>query len=117
MRTRPGTHSSRYLYAELDDSFLYDGETPVRVELTYLDTGCTSFRLEYDSTDPGGSVRQGAFKPGDQQIIGNSGQWKTAAFTVRDGRFVNRCNGADLRFAIMGGELTVRHILVRKLTP
>lgn len=114
-RTRQSPHRGQYLYVELDDSFLHDQDIPVRIELTYLDSGCTAIRLEYDSSDPGGSVHQGAFKPGGEVSIGNSGDWKTASFTVTDGRFVNRCNGADLRFAVTGGELTVRRVVIEKL--
>ena len=114
VRTRSNPHGGRYLYVELDDSFLYDQDTPVNIELTYLDTGCDEIRLDYDSSDDDGSVRQGAFKPGGQQSIGSSGQWKIVTFNIADGRFVNRCNGADFRFAVAGGDLTIRRIVIRK---
>ncbi len=114
VRTQPSQHSGRYLYVALDDSFLYDQEVSVQIELTYLDSGCSEIRLEYDSRDPEGSAYGGAFKLGGQQTIGDSGHWRTITFTVDDGRFVNRCNGADFRFAVLGGELTVQRIVVMK---
>ena len=35
----------------------------------------------------------------------DTGTWKTAEFTLTQCRFMNRCNDADLRIVILGGEL------------
>ena len=113
VRSRANAHGGRYLYFALDDSFLYDRDVSVKVIITYLDGGCESFQLEYDSSDPNGSVRQGAFKASGKQNVMATAEWKTATFEVADGRFVNRCNGADLRLPVLGGDLTVRHISVQ----
>ena len=117
VRTRQSQHHGQYLYVTMDDSFLHDQDIPVRIELTYLDSGCDAIRLEYDSSDPNGSVHQGAFKFGGEESVGSSGHWKMVSFDVTDGRFVNRCNGADFRFAVTGGALTVRRVLIEKLAP
>ena len=114
VRSVSNPHGGRYIYVALDDSFIYDQDMTVSIQVTYLDKSCESFRLEYDSSDPLGSVRQGAFKFGGEQTIEKSGQWKTATFTVKDGRFVNRCNGGDFRFPIIGGDLTIRRVVVKR---
>jgi hypothetical protein len=52
--TTQNKHSptSRYLYFDVADDFLYDTDEPVEVAVTYLDAGPTGFRVEYDSNDP-----------------------------------------------------------------
>ncbi|MBD3184815.1 hypothetical protein GF312_21210 [Candidatus Poribacteria bacterium] len=115
VHTRSNPYGGRYLYVKIDDSFLFDQEIPVEIELTYLDAGCERIVLQYDSTDPEGSVREGAFKAGGDVSVGETEEWKKAKFKVTDGRFVNRNNGADFRFAVIGGDLTVKRVEVKKL--
>jgi len=43
------------------------------------------------------------------------GDHRTASFEVADGRFVNRCNGVDFRFSVIGDDLTIRRVVIRKL--
>ncbi len=113
--TRTNEYGGRYLYADVDWSFLYDEATPpVTISLTFWDTGCESIVFEYDSTDPDSSARGGAFKAGGTVTLGGKGEWRTATFEVSDGRFGDRTNGADFRFAVLGGELVVREIVVAK---
>jgi hypothetical protein len=46
---------------------------------------------------------------------GGSGQWKQAAFALKDPRLVNRENHAtDFRLTVPAGDLKVRRITVRK---
>jgi len=115
-RTRESPHGGRYVYLGIDDSFLFDEEeASLLVEVEYLDRGFGGFALEFDSIDPRGSVRGGAFKPqGDSVGCAGSGEWRRASFPIRGGRFANRCNGADLRLVVRGGDLAVRRVAAKR---
>lgn len=112
-RTLPNRHGSmRYAYFDVDDSFIYDDGVPVQIEVEVWD-GEGTFSLEYDSTDPTGSVYEGAFKLAKTFTLGNSGQWRRFSVTIPDARFVGRANGADFRLG-SGQELRIRRVTVRK---
>jgi hypothetical protein len=104
--TNPHSDKSRYLYFNVDDAFAYGlfGQTVV-VCVTYLDVGCSSFCLEYDNTDPTRGILEGAFRRIGNVSIKGTGNWKTAKFTLPQCRFMNRCNGADFRMVVLGGDL------------
>jgi hypothetical protein len=108
-------NSGRYLYFNIDDAFAFDlYEKDVRVSVTYHDAGCTSFRLEYDSSNPQVGQFEGAFRPVEGVKIGKSGAWKTMTFKLEQCRFMNRCNGVDFRLPILGGELTVSKVRLER---
>jgi hypothetical protein len=102
----PDSNTVRYLYFDVNDAFAYElfGRT-VSVFVTYRDAGCSSFRLEYDNVNPEMGPGEGAFRTADSVLIEGAGKWKTAEFTLLDCRFTNRCNNADFRIAIFGGDL------------
>jgi len=112
--TLPNPHSlaSRYLYVDVDDAFAYvlPGR-PLSLTVRYRDAGCSALAVEYDSTVPQGP-RDGAFRPAGSRAVADSGVWKTAAFQLPDCRFMNRCNGADLRLVITGGPMELAVIFV-----
>jgi len=116
----PNPHSqmSRYLYFDVDSAFAYDlYDQTAKVSVTYHDGGCISFYLEYDNTNPTEGVHEGAFrKVGDIAVKGTK-DWKTALFALPDCRFMNRCNSADFRLVILGGdlELAVRKVVVERM--
>ena len=105
---------NRYLYFDVDDSFYFDSGGSLEVTVEYLDEGTVPFGLEYDSTDPAATLA-GAYKPAGTVTRGGSGQWKQAAFALKDPRLVNRENHAtDFRLTVPAGDLKVRRIAVRK---
>jgi hypothetical protein len=113
----PHSQTTRYLYLNADDAFAYnllDGSALLRV--TYCDIGCAAFGVEYDSTVDEGPL-DGAFRPADSVRVSDSGQWKTAQIPLPNCRFMNRCNGADLRLAVTGREinLTIRRVQIEKV--
>jgi hypothetical protein len=116
VQSAPSEHPARYVYFDLDESFAFDLEPqPITIEVEFYDGGCTGFALEYDSLDPAGSVREGAFKHADTVTIGGTNAWKTARFALPDARFANRTNGSDFRLAVQGaGELSVGAVKVTK---
>ena len=113
--TTQNKHSAttRYLYFDVEDYFLYDTDETVEVTVGYLDAGPTAFRIEYDSSDPDldGLLQQ--FRPGPSQAIRGSGTWKEARFVLTHARFAGRSNGADFRLNVAGGDLAVSHLSVR----
>jgi len=106
-------HSSRYLYFDADGAFAYGlFDQTVVVTVTYRDSGCSAFYLEYDSSDPAKGLFEGAFRKIGNVTIGNTRTWKTAQFTLEQCRFMNRCNDADFRIVVLGEglELAVRKV-------
>jgi hypothetical protein len=115
-----GPHSSRYLYFDADGAFAYGlFDRSVIVTVTYRDAGCSAFCIEYDNTDPAKGLVEGAFRQAGNVTVKNTGQWKMAEFTLSQCRFMNRCNDADFRIVVLGGELelAVRKVEVTKLEP
>ena len=106
--TNPHSDKSRYLYFNVDDAFAYElfGRT-VLVSVTYRDAGCSSFRLEYDNANHQMGSFEGAFRPVGNIPVGRTGKWRTAKFTLPQCRLMNRCNGADFRIVILGGDLAL----------
>ncbi|HQM47244.1 MAG TPA: DUF5010 domain-containing protein [Candidatus Hydrogenedentes bacterium] len=111
----PETPNSRYLYFDVDDGFsLTLNGGAALVEVTYWDTGCEAFALEYDSTDPESGPVSGSFRDGGSKTLGQTGVWQTAVFEIDKCRFGNRSNGGDFRLAVRGGaqELAVCKVTV-----
>jgi len=117
IRSAPTQHAARYLYFNVDEGFGFDLDPqPIEITIEYFDRGCEVFLLEYDSSDPDGSVRAGAFKSGGAVKLTGTETWKTAKLTLSDARFANRSNGADFRLAVQGQplELCVARVEVGK---
>jgi len=105
----------RYLYFNVDDAYAFDlYEKDVTVFVTYRDADCSSFRLEYDSSNPKAGMFEGAFRPAGSADVGKSAKPKTAKFVLEECRFMNRSNGVDFRLAILGGELTVSKVKLER---
>jgi hypothetical protein len=110
-------YSSRYLYFDVDSAFAYGlFDQSVIVTVTYRDMGCSAFCIEYDNTDPAKGLFEGAFRKIGNVAVEDTGAWKTAEFTLPQCRFMNRCNDADFRIVVLGGELelAVRKVEVTK---
>jgi len=104
--SEPG--KSRYLYFNVDDAFAYElFDQTVSVSVTYRDAGCSSFLLEYDNTNSQIGPGEGAFRPVGNVVVDGSNEWKTVRFTMPQCRFMNRCNGVDFRFAVLGGDMAL----------
>jgi hypothetical protein len=116
-RTQQSEHGGKYVYFDLDDSFLFDEQdTTLLVEIEYFDSGFGQFALEYDSVDPNASIHEGAFRPLGQPVVcRDTGRWKTITLEIDGGRFANRCNGSDFRLAVTGGDLTVRRVTAKRV--
>jgi hypothetical protein len=112
-------NSNRYLYFDTDGAFAYGlFDQTVVVKVTYRDEGCSAFCVEYDNTDRTKGPLEGAFRKVGNVTVGNTGQWKTAEFTLPQCRFMNRCNDADFRIAVLGDkmELAVKKVVVKRTT-
>ena len=104
--TNPYSDNNRYLYFDVDGAFAYGlFDQTATVTVTYCDTGCSAFCVEYDNTDPTKGLLDGAFRKIGNVAVGDTGAWKTAEFTLTQCRFANRCNNADFRIVVLGGKL------------
>jgi len=115
----PHSQESRYLYFDVDGAFANDVfNQTVTLSVTYRDAGCSSFRVEYDNTDSAQSVLEGAFRGAGDVSVGNTGAWKTAEFRLPSCRFMDRCNNADVRLAVLGGslELAIRSMTITRVS-
>ena len=83
---------SPYIYFDVDNDFANSLKGPVEAEVTYLDQGTGDFNLQYN--DPANPYQPA----GGTLKMENSGQWRTARFSLPNPAFTNRQNGgADLR--------------------
>jgi len=83
-----------------------------KVTVVYLDKGECKVEVFYDSSDTTWKVLEkrpevvsemrrnripaGAFKPAGEFSAGNSGEWRTAVFTLGDARFATQSDGKDI---------------------
>jgi hypothetical protein len=107
--------ASRYMYFDVDEFFLSDGDEPVEVTIDYYDAGPAEFRFEYDSSDPALAGLAKKFRGGHQQPITGTKAWKTVTFAVPHARFSGGANGADFRLASVGADLSIARVAVRKV--
>ncbi len=102
-----------FLYFAVADQFLREPKRPAEVAVEYLDQGTAPFGLDYDSTDESAPIK-GAFKSAPEHRRTNTGEWKTALFTLPDARFANREHmGSDFRLWGRQDDLCVRRVEVR----
>lgn len=102
----------RYLYLWVHNDFIFARETAVTVEVDYLDAGNGRFGLEHDSSDTDWPF-EGAYKPSPPIWLSDSGEWRTATFTLPDAYFGGRQNGrADLRLFSDNSDLIVRRVKI-----
>jgi hypothetical protein len=103
------------LYADIDDSFIKDGQ-PTRevwVAVEYLDAGTDTLALQYDSGPDGIPT---AFKTAQVIQKLDSGEFRSAVIHLTDASFNNRQQGvADLRIDDRGdGADSISQIIVSK---
>jgi len=115
-RTLPNPHGpGQYLYFDAADAFYFDSGDALEVAVEYLDEGSAAFDLEYDSTESG-AAHGGAYKPAGGVQRTGTGTWKTATWSLKDARFVNRENQeSDFRLFTPAGTLNVRRVSVRRV--
>ena len=103
------------MYFDVDDAFYRPGSGPLEIMLEFLDQGTGRIVLQYDSTDTTATLG-GAYKSHATVVdCGNSGDWRSVAFTVPDARFAGSQNGgADFRFYHSGENLLIRRVCVAR---
>ncbi len=114
-QTAPGVSSSKYMYFDVADRFLFDASgVEVEIGIEYLDKSLGTFRVQYDSSNPWAGPLDGAYTDAPAIRMLGTGEWKTAVVKIPDARFANRQNGgADFRLAVGSNDLTVRRVWVR----
>jgi hypothetical protein len=83
-----------FVYADIDDDLIHDGEHYVSVTVDYFDEGGGTFTLVYDGVDGFDLEHPDAVEVGTTQT------WKQHTFEVERAKFANRLNDADFRLAI-----------------
>lgn len=104
--------TARYMYFEVDDAFLFDGDDSIEMTVEYWDDGPASFVVEYDSADPELSGLPQHFRPGPRQKLGGTPAWQRARFVLPHARFIGRANGADFRLSCADGDLVVASVSI-----
>ncbi|VGO21968.1 sialate O-acetylesterase [Pontiella sulfatireligans] len=95
-------HKSRFLSFDIQDPLLKNGNTKtVTLTLTYLDQFKVPLILKYDSSDQSAG-ENGIWKQLPGVTTGDSGEWKTASWTLDDALFRSRCHGHDFRITVGG---------------
>lgn len=106
--------TTRYMYFEVSDYFLYDADASIEVTISYYDAGPSGFTIQYDSNDPKLSGLQQAFREGPHVPIANTERWKEATVTIPHARFLGRANGADFRLACVQRDLAIQRVTIRR---
>ncbi|MFD0712231.1 S-layer homology domain-containing protein [Paenibacillus sp. GCM10027626] len=83
-------NGAKYLYFNVDDTYVYDVDMPIEVEVTYLDVGKGTIVTEYDAI-------KGGFTKANPIQLTDSGTWKTNIVALPHAKFSNRANGTDYR--------------------
>jgi hypothetical protein len=112
MPRRPRGH---YLYADVDERFLFNRRAAVEITVEFLDQGSGSLLLEVDADDPA-APHAGAYKACATVPLTDTGAWRQHTWTIPDARFGgNQNNGADFRLALPAdAAVAVRRITVRR---
>jgi len=94
---------SRTFYFDIQDPLLKNGNAQsVTITLTHLDRYSAPLFLQYDSSDKSIQHADGAgvWKRADGVTTGESGEWKTVSWTLKDALFRSRCHAHDFRVTI-----------------
>ncbi|MFQ5942325.1 MAG: bifunctional serine/threonine-protein kinase/ABC transporter substrate-binding protein [Anaerolineales bacterium] len=113
--TAPNGTPGRFIYFQVDPSFIFRQETAVLVSVEYFDAGSHVFGLDYDSTDFS-SALSGAFKHTENVQLENSNKWRTATFVLEDAYFADRQHrAADFRIHAGGdNDLYINQVTVAR---
>jgi hypothetical protein len=95
---------TNFVYANVDDSRLYDTTDRVLVDIGYQASGGSLF-LEYDS--PGETIPE-KFKDSASHDLGTSGGWTNHVWLLDDAILTNRSNGSDFRVSAEQSTAAVR---------
>lgn len=114
--TRNPYGDADYMYFDADDSFAFwELDQPFVLQVSYLDGGRGTLFVQYDSTDPEGSVAEGAFKCAGGVELTGTGVWRTCQFRLPDARCSNRTHGGDFRLATLGTPIVVARLEMRRV--
>ncbi|MCY9665675.1 cohesin domain-containing protein [Paenibacillus alginolyticus] len=103
-------NSAKYLYFNVDDTYVYDVDMPIEVELTYLDVGKGTIVTEYDAVN-------GGFTKVKPIQLTDSGTWKTITISLPHAKFSNRANGTDYRFSYAKASVdTAQDVVISAVT-
>jgi hypothetical protein len=104
-----------YIYFKMDPSFKTGNRMNLKVTVEYFDATPCTFFVEFDGWDAN-AKKDGAYSRSEERVrLTGDQQWKTAEFTLKEGRFENRQNGgADVRLRVENSEFFVRSVTISK---
>lgn len=105
---------SDYLYVQIDDEALFDGEFSVWLTVELWDDAPGLLNVEYDAV--GEEINLGTrYRPASPILLVGSGQWVRRTIQITGARFANGQNwGSDLR---LNGRATVSRIELSTTAP
>ena len=112
-RTNQGD-GNPYMWFKIDDGYIY-GNSQAVIKVIYYDYGSDTWSLRYDAASgEREAIPDGSTNPWVQKT--NSRTWKTATFTITDGRFRNyMAGGHDFRIDCRNdGDEWIHFVDVRK---
>ncbi len=104
-------NGGKYLYFNIDDTFIYNEKLPLEIEIAYFDQGYGSLQLEYDSTSS-------SLYKAPPIALTNTQQWKSGKFQITNVKFSNRANRADFRLYYEPeiGEEDANELIISRVT-
>jgi len=115
LTTRNPYGTADYLYFDIHDSFAFwEPAQPFSIRVWYFDDSDGIMMLQYDSSDPAGSVADGAFKSAGEVQLEGTQTWRSHVFRLDDARFSDRTHGGDFRIACVGAPLAVGRVSVTR---
>ncbi|MBN8215433.1 MAG: hypothetical protein J0L75_02275 [Spirochaetes bacterium] len=110
----------RKFYLKLEhEAFCGKEAPPVSLELDLYSPTPAGIKVVYDSRDfsiDAHGTSPGAWKVAETFRLEGSGAWTTHRFEIRDGLFIGRCNGNDLRVEVdPGADVVIGAIRLKRL--
>ncbi len=108
----------RFFYFDVDPMFLYEQADAVELMVVYRlgdQADPDSFAVHYDSYHPQLKGLDQAFRGTKPQRVERKDGWNVAIFRLPEPRFENRANGADFRLFVLGDEILVKEVRLRKI--
>ncbi len=100
------TNGAKYLYFNVDDTYVHDVDIPIEIEVTYFDEGKGTIVTEFDG-------KNGGFVKANPIQLTDSGVWKTTIVTLPHAKFSNRTNGSDFRLSYTKGSIdTIQNMII-----
>jgi len=104
---RNGWKGAQYIICDIDDGIVYGGSNYIKVLVDYFDEGTGSIKLQYAKS------ADDRFHSTTSVTLKDTGEWKTATFTIWNAMCENNTNLGDFR--IDAGNVCIGRVTVKTL--